>query len=192
MVTHSSILAWRIPWIEEPDRLQSLGSQESDTTQQLNHHHQKSSPRTTGTSWIQSCKQTIILFCRTRELRAWNGVPQESRSGPSLCNGNGSLGIFSNLSRAHTSQKTEQAIKLRSPKFKPSALHATRRGLLCPRGKLPHLAEFSLCFPSLNQVILQDLNQKYRNQKGASHPYFVHPQLTGSGCIYWDAFCHCL
>jgi len=24
MVTHSSILAWRIPWIEEPDRLQSM------------------------------------------------------------------------------------------------------------------------------------------------------------------------
>ena len=27
MATHSSILAWRIPWIEEPGRLQSLGSQ---------------------------------------------------------------------------------------------------------------------------------------------------------------------
>ena len=27
MVTHSSILAWRIPWTEEPDRLQSTGSQ---------------------------------------------------------------------------------------------------------------------------------------------------------------------
>ena len=26
MTTHSSILAWRIPWIEEPDRLQSMGS----------------------------------------------------------------------------------------------------------------------------------------------------------------------
>ena len=26
MVTHSSILAWRIPWTEEPDRLQSTGS----------------------------------------------------------------------------------------------------------------------------------------------------------------------
>ena len=25
--THSSILAWRIPWIEEPGRLQSTGSQ---------------------------------------------------------------------------------------------------------------------------------------------------------------------
>ena len=32
MATHSSILAWRIPWIEEPGRLQSMGSQESDTT----------------------------------------------------------------------------------------------------------------------------------------------------------------
>ena len=32
MATHSSILAWRIPWTEEPDRLQSMGSQESDTT----------------------------------------------------------------------------------------------------------------------------------------------------------------
>ena len=27
MATHSSILAWRIPWPEEPDRLQSMGSQ---------------------------------------------------------------------------------------------------------------------------------------------------------------------
>ena len=27
MATHSSILAWRIPWREEPGRLQSIGSQ---------------------------------------------------------------------------------------------------------------------------------------------------------------------
>ena len=27
MATHSSILAWRIPWTEEPDALQSMGSQ---------------------------------------------------------------------------------------------------------------------------------------------------------------------
>ena len=32
MATHSSILAWEIPWTEEPGRLQSMGSQESDTT----------------------------------------------------------------------------------------------------------------------------------------------------------------
>ena len=27
MATHSSILAWKIPWTEEPSRLQSMGSQ---------------------------------------------------------------------------------------------------------------------------------------------------------------------
>ena len=27
MATHSSILAWEIPWTEEPGRLQSMGSQ---------------------------------------------------------------------------------------------------------------------------------------------------------------------
>ena len=32
MATHSSILAWKIPWTEEPGGLQSMGSQESDTT----------------------------------------------------------------------------------------------------------------------------------------------------------------
>ena len=32
MATHSSILSWRIPWTEEPGRLLSMESQESDTT----------------------------------------------------------------------------------------------------------------------------------------------------------------
>ena len=32
MTAHSNILAWRIPWTEEPGGLQSTGSQESDTT----------------------------------------------------------------------------------------------------------------------------------------------------------------
>ena len=39
MATHSSILAWRIPWTEEPGSLQSTGLQESDMTQQVNHPH---------------------------------------------------------------------------------------------------------------------------------------------------------
>ena len=34
MATHSSILAWRIPWMEEPGRLQSMGSPRV-TTEQL-------------------------------------------------------------------------------------------------------------------------------------------------------------
>ena len=35
MATHSSILAWRISWTEEPDGLQSRGHKESDTTERL-------------------------------------------------------------------------------------------------------------------------------------------------------------
>ena len=35
MATHSSILAWEIPWTEEPGELQSMGSQESDSTERL-------------------------------------------------------------------------------------------------------------------------------------------------------------
>ena len=38
MATHSSILAWRIPWTEEPGGLQSIGLQESDTTEWLHFH----------------------------------------------------------------------------------------------------------------------------------------------------------
>ena len=34
MATHSSILAWRILWTEEAGRLQSMGSQRADETEQ--------------------------------------------------------------------------------------------------------------------------------------------------------------
>ena len=47
MVTHSSILAWEIPWTEEPSRLQSVGLQRVgfDLTAQ------------------QQCNAMIYLFC---------------------------------------------------------------------------------------------------------------------------------
>ena len=35
MASHSSILAWVIPWIEEPARLQFMNHKESDTTKWL-------------------------------------------------------------------------------------------------------------------------------------------------------------
>ena len=38
MATHSSILAWRIPWTEESGGLQSMGLQEFGMTKQLNTH----------------------------------------------------------------------------------------------------------------------------------------------------------
>ena len=41
MATHSSILAWRSPWTEEPSSLQSTGSQrvEQDLATTTNHHY---------------------------------------------------------------------------------------------------------------------------------------------------------
>ena len=35
MATHSSILTWKISWTQEPGGLQSMGSQESGTTERL-------------------------------------------------------------------------------------------------------------------------------------------------------------
>ena len=37
MATHSSILAWKIPWTEESSGLQSMGCKESYTTERLTH-----------------------------------------------------------------------------------------------------------------------------------------------------------
>ena len=38
MAPHSSTLAWKKPWMEEPGRLQSMGSLESDTTERIHFH----------------------------------------------------------------------------------------------------------------------------------------------------------
>ena len=38
MATHSSILAWRIPWTEEPGGYSPRGRKESDTTERLHFH----------------------------------------------------------------------------------------------------------------------------------------------------------
>ena len=61
-VTHSSILAWRIPWSEEPRGLHSIGSQQSDTNEQLtlplalqylhtHHHHPESIVHVRAHTW---------------------------------------------------------------------------------------------------------------------------------------------
>ena len=38
MATHSGTLAWKIPWMEEPGRLQSMGLLKSDTSERLHFH----------------------------------------------------------------------------------------------------------------------------------------------------------
>ena len=42
MTTHSSILAWRNPWTEEPGRLQSMGSQRVRHSRETFTHHSAS------------------------------------------------------------------------------------------------------------------------------------------------------
>ena len=45
MATHSSTLAWRIPWREEPGGLQSTGSQRPNTVERLSAHTLDETPR---------------------------------------------------------------------------------------------------------------------------------------------------
>ena len=48
MVTHSSILAWEIPWIEEPGRLQSMGLQRVGHNLATEQQQQRCSNRSTS------------------------------------------------------------------------------------------------------------------------------------------------
>ena len=52
MATHSSILAWRIPWTGEPGGLQSMGLKELDTTEQLTHKQSVQSVQLLSRVWL--------------------------------------------------------------------------------------------------------------------------------------------
>ena len=58
MATHPSILAWRIPWTEEPGRLQSMRKWESDTTWDL---MTKAPPNTIKVPTLGTAKCYLIL-----------------------------------------------------------------------------------------------------------------------------------
>ena len=84
MAVHSSILAWRIPWTEEPGRLQSMASKDSDMTERLTtqqHTHidcfqasaQGGKPRSQQISWAGK------LVLRDREM--WRGESCTENSG---------------------------------------------------------------------------------------------------------------
>ena len=57
MAPHSSTLAWKIPWTEESGRLQSMGSQESDTTERLHFHFSLS----TFMHWRRKWQPTLVF-----------------------------------------------------------------------------------------------------------------------------------
>ena len=64
MATHSSILAWKIPWTEEPGRLQSMGSQRvgHDWATSLTHFQTQKGGPALG----------LAGLCRSRSSRAWH------------------------------------------------------------------------------------------------------------------------
>ena len=63
MATHSSILAWRIPWTDEPGGLQSMGSQRVGHAKQLS-----------------TCSEKLLFkfLYRIRLRRAYTGRQQSS------------------------------------------------------------------------------------------------------------------
>ena len=64
MATHSSILAWKIPWMEDPGRLQSMGSQRVRRDWATSHTH-------THTNLL-SCLVFCISFLLTTSLKGDN------------------------------------------------------------------------------------------------------------------------
>ena len=87
MATYSSILAWRIPWTEELDGLQSMGHKELDTTERLHFHFhshqdsmllaqkQKYGPMEQDRNPRNKPMGTLFL---TKEARIYNGVKTAS------------------------------------------------------------------------------------------------------------------
>ena len=62
MATHSSILAWRTPWAEEPGGLQSQGCKELGTAEATAHTHVSTSFRikhSTDNNSIQDCSHHL-------------------------------------------------------------------------------------------------------------------------------------
>ena len=60
MAIYSSILAWRILWTEEPGWLQSIGSQKSETTEQLTLSHFHYADSQSGDMLFAGC---LLFLC---------------------------------------------------------------------------------------------------------------------------------
>ena len=96
MAPHSSTLAWKIPWTEEPGRLQSMGSAKSQTRLSdftfTFHFHALEKEMATHSRWsswlrdwtLSSCIGRQILHCwATREAHA--AAAKSLQSCPTLC-----------------------------------------------------------------------------------------------------------
>ena len=66
MATHSGILAWKIPWTEEPGWLQSKGSQrvgqDQLNTHTHTHTHTRRQGQTSAEAWVWGFAWLLVLF----------------------------------------------------------------------------------------------------------------------------------
>ena len=64
MATHSNTVAWKIPWTEEPGRLQSMGSQRvgHDWANEMNWIESKCSPIILQVLWVLFCDNPYLDF----------------------------------------------------------------------------------------------------------------------------------
>ena len=85
MATHSSILAWRIPWTEEPGRLQSMGLQRVRHDWETNPNEEKAKPRYNKVLshfirvrlftilWTVDCQAPLSM--RLYRQKSWSELP---------------------------------------------------------------------------------------------------------------------
>ena len=76
--THSSILSWRIPWMEEPGGLQSMGLQNFTFTLRDGENHKERSEsvshvQLSATPWTVACQPSLSMGFSRQEY--WSGLP---------------------------------------------------------------------------------------------------------------------
>ena len=74
MAIHSSVLAWKIPWMEELSGLQSMGSKESDTTEQLHTALHNLVPDLVHTLYLLFAVFTYASLLPPKPFKAYNSL----------------------------------------------------------------------------------------------------------------------
>ena len=75
LATHSSFLAWKIPWMEEPGRLQSWSPKESDTTEWLHFHF-----HSLVIAFLQRSKRLLISWLQSPSTVILEPLPPKKKS----------------------------------------------------------------------------------------------------------------